>query len=106
MAMCLPPSRAHAPCAFSVPSTAHRGYSKSLCPPTFGDMDSFDYIVVGAGTAGCVVAPPLREDAAVGVLLLEAGARRGPAAIGVPAMWPTLIGGEADWGFETVGQHG
>ena len=40
------------------------------------------------------------------VLLLEAGARRGPDAVGVPAMWPTLIGGEADWGFETVGQHG
>ena len=69
-------------------------------------MDTYDYIVVGAGSAGCVVASRLSEDADVRVLLLEAGARRGPDAIGVPAMWPTLLGGEADWGFETVGQQG
>jgi choline dehydrogenase len=69
-------------------------------------MDTYDYIVVGAGTAGCVVASRLSEDADVRVLLLEAGARNGPQAVGIPAMWPTLLGSEADWGFETVSQDG
>jgi choline dehydrogenase len=35
--------------------------------------DSFDYVVVGAGTAGCVLAARLAQDAAASVLLLEAG---------------------------------
>ena len=35
--------------------------------------DEFDYVIVGAGTAGCVVATRLTEDANVSVALLEAG---------------------------------
>jgi choline dehydrogenase len=62
----------------------------------------YDYIVVGAGTAGCVLAARLSENDDVRVLLLEAGGRDPLEAMAVPAAWPTLLGGPADWGDTTV----
>jgi choline dehydrogenase len=69
-------------------------------------MDSFDFIVVGAGTAGCVVAARLSEEPDRRVLLIEAGRNGGPDAMSVPAMWPTLMGSDVDWGLQTVPQTG
>src|ERR1035438_9915746 len=71
------------------------------------DMTEFDYVVVGAGSAGCVVAARLSEDPSVSVCLLEAGGPDTSVLIHVPAaavaMLPTKIN---NWAFETVPQKG
>src|SRR6516164_2172743 len=53
-------------------------------------MEAFDYIVVGGGTAGCVLATRLSQDPGQRVLLLEAGAAVTSAAMANPAAWPAL----------------
>ena len=69
-------------------------------------MEGYDYIVVGAGSAGCVIAARLSEDPHARVLLLEAGDRHQLPAMAVPAAWPTLQGTQADWADTTVPQSG
>lgn len=63
----------------------------------------YDYIIVGAGSAGCVLANRLTEDPAVKVLLLEAGSKDTSPFIHMPAGVGQLIGGRAyNWGFDTA----
>jgi choline dehydrogenase len=66
----------------------------------------YDFVVVGGGSGGCVVASRLTQDQHVSVLVLEAGDAHGPDAMRVPALWPTLIGTPVDWGSQTVPQKG
>ncbi|XP_059159180.1 glucose dehydrogenase [FAD, quinone]-like [Physella acuta] len=68
---------------------------------------SYDYIVVGAGSAGCVVAGRLSEDRGVSVLLVEAGGDdRGNPLLTIPALAALNIGSSVDWGYVTEPQPG
>ena len=67
-------------------------------------VTEFDYIIVGAGSAGCVLAARLSEDSATRVLLLEAGSAEQTHAMGVPDAWPDLLGTAADWADLTSAQ--
>lgn len=66
--------------------------------------DRFDYIVVGSGAAGAVVASRLSEDPSVTVLLLEAGGRDWNPLIHMPVGFTKLTSPGVNWGFETVPQ--
>ncbi|MGR9476743.1 GMC family oxidoreductase [Rhizobium leguminosarum] len=64
----------------------------------------FDYIITGAGPAGCVLASRLSEDPDVSVLLLEAGGGDWNPLFHMPAGFAKMTKGVASWGWETVPQ--
>jgi choline dehydrogenase len=67
-------------------------------------VQEYDYIVVGAGTAGCVLAARLSQDPAARVLILEAGSAERTRAMAVPNAWAENLDSPANWGNITTAQ--
>jgi choline dehydrogenase len=66
---------------------------------------TFDYVIVGAGSAGCVLASRLSEEPDVSVLLVENGSHDVRPAICTPYAWPTLLGSDVDYAYRTTPQR-
>jgi choline dehydrogenase len=66
--------------------------------------DTYDYVIVGAGSAGGVIASRLTEDPDISVLLLEAGIEPDADEITIPAAFSTLFKTKWDWHYNTVEQ--
>jgi len=67
----------------------------------------YDYIIVGAGSAGCTLAYRLSEDPAVSVCLIEAGPSHKHVSVSTPALTIiNMVTKKRNWGYETVAQKG
>jgi choline dehydrogenase len=64
-----------------------------------------DYVIVGGGTAGCVLAHRLSADSSNRVVLLEAGEWAVDPAVDAVGAWPSLQGGPHDWAYTTTAQR-
>ena len=65
-----------------------------------------DWLIVGGGTAGCVLANRLSTDSHLNVAVLEAGSWPTDVAVDAPLAWPGLQGGPNDHAYRTVPQPG
>jgi choline dehydrogenase-like flavoprotein len=69
--------------------------------------DTFDFVVVGAGSGGCAVAGRLSEDAGTSVALLDAGGKNDNWIVTTPFALILMVAGKVNnWAFETVPQKG
>ncbi|PVH91932.1 GMC oxidoreductase [Periconia macrospinosa] len=76
-------------------------------PDQLDSTKTYDYIIVGGGTAGSVLAARLSEDERNQVLVIEAGGRvEDVLAIRIPFLGPTLPRSQVDWNYTTIPQTG
>ena len=68
--------------------------------PLILSTETFDFVIVGAGSAGCVLANRFTEDPSIRVLLLEAGPDDTLETIQVPALFSALFGTAVDWNYQ------
>lgn len=67
----------------------------------------YDYVIVGGGTAGLVLANRLSENPDVSVAVIEAGGQAdADPRVAIPAMFGALLRSELDWAFATTPQVG
>src|SRR5260370_27515788 len=79
-------------------------YHTSNSKVQFGPSEEprmYDYIIIGAGSAGCVLANRLSGDPGVRVLLLEAGGPDTAKEIQMPVAFSKLFKGPCDWAYYT-----
>src|ERR1700745_509800 len=69
-------------------------------------MATYDYVIAGAGSAGCVLAARLTEDPDTRVLLLEAGPPDSSDLIAIPAAFSALFRTQQDWDHMTAWEPG
>ncbi|TPX33922.1 hypothetical protein SmJEL517_g03364 [Synchytrium microbalum] len=88
------------------PAAPKKTFSNS--PFTIGvenGCQEFDYVIVGGGSAGCIIAARLAEDENVTVCLIEAGAdHKDKPAVNVPGMALLTWNSQIDWGYTTKDQ--
>jgi len=78
----------------------------ALFPRAARAQDEFDYIVIGAGSSGCVVVNRLSADRQSRVLLIEAGGPDTNPLIPVIGQWTSLLGSDVDWNYSTEPEPG
>ncbi|MDR3083578.1 MAG: GMC family oxidoreductase N-terminal domain-containing protein [Streptomyces sp.] len=69
-------------------------------------MSTYDYVIVGAGSAGCVLAARLSQDPAARVALIEAGGPDTAPEIHIPAAFPQLFKSDLDWDLDSEPEPG
>jgi choline dehydrogenase len=86
------------------PARPGQDLDQDLDPEIDPEIDEADYVIVGGGSAGCVLAARLTEDPAVTVLLLEAGPADESDDIAVPLAFSKLFKTHWDWNYQTTAQ--